>query len=78
MTNFTPYLSEQKPIIVSVDTGELPYWPQAADHAIVVVGMDNDTVIVQDPAFENPYIAIPVGDFDLAWLAKDERYAVLL
>ncbi|MEZ4712863.1 MAG: cysteine peptidase family C39 domain-containing protein [Caldilineaceae bacterium] len=71
------YLSQQHPCIVPVDTRELPYWTQSTDHAVVVVGIDGDNVIVHDPAFNNLYIAIPIGDFDLAWLAKDERYAVL-
>ena len=36
-----------------VDTGQLPYWDESANHALVVVGLDEDYVYVHDPEFPN-------------------------
>ncbi len=69
-------LSHNRPCIASVQTAELPHWPHATEHAIVVVGMDSDYVFVNDPSFEIAPILVPIGDFDLAWLEMDEDYAV--
>jgi hypothetical protein len=53
--------------IVFLRTGELPYWDQDTPHAVVVVGIEADTVFVNDPAFESAPIPVPTGDFQLAW-----------
>ena len=38
------YLVDEKPCIVFVRTGHLPYWSYATDHAVVVVGFDKQAV----------------------------------
>jgi len=70
-------LQAGKPIITPVQTSELPHWMTDAAHAVVVVGMDDKMVYINDPAFPNAPIPVPHGDFDLAWLTHDEYYAVL-
>lgn len=66
------------PVIVSVDTRELPYWQNVSTrHVIVVVGMDRNNIYVNDPEFPETPIKTSIGDFDLAWLAQGEQYAVL-
>jgi hypothetical protein len=35
-------LQEEHPVIVFVRTGELPYWTYSTDHALVVVGYDEN------------------------------------
>lgn len=61
-----------------MQTVELLYWnKEENNHAVVVVGLDDDYVYVNDPAFLNAPIQVARGDFDLAWLAKDEYYAVI-
>jgi ABC-type bacteriocin/lantibiotic exporter with double-glycine peptidase domain len=66
------------PSIVSVQTAELPYWNQVStQHALVVIGMDAQHVFVNDPEFPHAPLQVLLGDFDLAWLAQDELYAVL-
>lgn len=70
------HLRHNRPCIVSVQTAELPHWEEQTDHAVVVVGMDSQYIYVNDPAFEIAPILVPLGDFDLAWLAKDEDFAV--
>ena len=61
-----------------MQTENLPYWPHNTLHAVVVVGIDDRSVYLNDPEFPEAPIAVPVGDFDLAWLAEDERYAILI
>lgn len=47
------------------------------DHALVVVGFDEQRIFVNDPAFDNHPIAIPLIQFELAWMAFDYRYGCL-
>ncbi|MBI3957213.1 MAG: C39 family peptidase [Chloroflexi bacterium] len=66
------------PSIVSVQAGEFPYWQEPpTQHAVVVVGMIDDNILVNDPTFADAPLAIPYGDFDLAWLEMDEAFAVI-
>ena len=66
------------PSIVTVQTAELPYWNQVStQHALVVVGMNEQHIFVNDPEFPQAPFQVSLGDFDLAWLAQDELYAVL-
>lgn len=71
------HLRQDQPCIAFIYTGELPYWTAGVDHAVVVAGLDDQTIYLNDPVL--PYGPIPVarGDFDLAWLEWDETYAVL-
>lgn len=63
--------------IVSVQTAELPHWSRRSEHAVIVAEMDHRYVFVNDPAFDIAPILVPHGDFDLAWLAQEELYAVI-
>lgn len=66
------------PVIISIQTKELPYWHGIASfHAVVLVGMDRDWVYLNDPDWPDGPIQAPIGDFDLAWLARGERFALL-
>ncbi|MCX6048254.1 MAG: cysteine peptidase family C39 domain-containing protein [Chloroflexi bacterium] len=72
------HLNKGLPCIVSVRTGELPYWQgENLLHAVVVVGLDKHDIYLNDPAFPNAPIQVMRGDFDLAWLDRDEFYAVV-
>lgn len=71
------YIEQGIPVIVFVRTTELPYWSVATDHAVVVVGFDEQAVFVHDPYFDEGPIAVSWGDFELAWLEHDYRYAVI-
>ena len=77
LAELSKYLAEDSPVIVFVKTGDLPYWDQNLPHAMVVVGLGEVHVYVNDPAFTSAPIPIPRGDFELAWLERDEFYAVL-
>jgi len=70
------YLKRRQPIIVFVDTGELPYWSESTNHAVVVAGLDDEAVLLYDPAFDSPQVA-PREDFELAWLECDNMCALI-
>ena len=65
------------PVIAFVDTGELSYWSVSTNHALVLVGINEDYVFVNDPAFPDAPISVSVGEFDLAWLNGDNTCAIL-
>jgi ABC-type bacteriocin/lantibiotic exporter with double-glycine peptidase domain len=78
MFHLHQHLVNGRPCIVSVETRELPYWRGVASpHAVVVCGMDSRHVHLLDPGFvTGPFLATH-GDFDLAWLERDEEYAIV-
>lgn len=73
-------LDRRIPAILEVKTGNLPYWSEDTDHALVFSGAEGhdmrDTAIVNDPAFPN---AMPVhlGDVLLAWDEHDNYFITL-
>lgn len=71
------WLEKQVPVVALVHTTELPYWSRPCAHAVVVVGVDDDWVWVNDPAFDQAPIRVPTGDFALACDAMDNYIAVL-
>lgn len=71
------YLEVGEPVIVFVDTGELHYWSIAVNHAIVVIGLDEEHVLALDPAFSTSIQAIPHEEFQLAWINGDYTCAVI-
>lgn len=75
MAGLESMLVSEQPVIVFVRTGELPHWDYSSDHALVVVGYDPDSVYVNDPHFADAPLAVPRGDFELAWLERDYYYA---
>jgi ABC-type bacteriocin/lantibiotic exporter with double-glycine peptidase domain len=72
------YLLDGKPCIALVRTAELPYWTYSTDHAVVVVGFDDDTIYLNDPAFEAHPQSVPTTAFELAWMEFDYRYGVIV
>jgi ABC-type bacteriocin/lantibiotic exporter with double-glycine peptidase domain len=70
-------LQEGHPVIVFVRTGELPYWTYNTDRALLVVGHDEGLLHVNDPNRSEAPIAVPRGDFELAWLERDYYYALI-
>lgn len=73
------YLNQGHPPIVFVQAGEFPHWRgRVSQHAVVVVGADERSVYVLDPAAGAAPIPIPTGDFLLAWSELNYIYAVLV
>lgn len=72
------WLQTQVPVIVCVQAGELPHWHGAqAQHAGVIVGLDENCVHLHDPALDHGPVTVPIADFWLAWDEMEGRYAVL-
>jgi len=72
------HLDTGLPIIVSVNTKMLSYWNnQETIHALVVMGMDEEQVYVNDPAHEDAPMTIPLAEFELAWFEEKELYDVI-
>ena len=61
------WLQEGTPPIVFVATGALSYWQTECLHALVVVGIEEQSILVHDPAFESAPLTIPRGEFLAAW-----------
>jgi ABC-type bacteriocin/lantibiotic exporter with double-glycine peptidase domain len=72
------YLAQGLPVIAAVDTGQLTsYWQEQTDHAVVVVGLVEDRVYLNDPEFETAPQLVSRDEFELAWLEKGYRFAVI-
>jgi predicted double-glycine peptidase len=71
------HLNENTPCLVFLRTGDLPYWDEDTSHVVVVIGIDETTVFVNDPAFKDAPQSIPIDDFLLAWSEFDYRYAII-
>lgn len=70
-------LDQGTPAITLVNTSQLRYWNEATAHAVVVIGIDESSVIVNDPGIVEAAIAVPIGDFELAWDEIVNRYGLL-
>ncbi len=66
------------PVIAFVETSHLPHWSEATDHAVLIVGIDDEAVYVNDPEFEQVPQRIPRVQFELAWLCFDNLCAVIM
>ena len=72
------HVERGQPVIVFVQAGELSNWRgRKSRHALVVVGMDAEIVSVLDPAAQPEPIAVPLGDFMLAWDEMDNTFAMI-
>jgi ABC-type bacteriocin/lantibiotic exporter with double-glycine peptidase domain len=72
------WLQRQFPVIACIQAGELPHWRGIqAQHAVVVVSLDENTVHLHDPALDHGPVTVPTSDFWLAWDEMEGRYAVL-
>ena len=70
----SPFSEPRGPVgHVDVDA-ESGHWAQ---HALVIVGLDETSVQVLDPAQDEQVIAIPRADFTLAWDEMDNTCAVI-
>lgn len=80
------HLAAGRPVIVAVATELLPYWlirpdieeeERLTEHAVVVVGLEDQVVSVDDPDFQEVPQVVELGWFEDAWQGQNYRYAVL-
>ena len=51
--------------------------PACLQMALVIVGIENDIIIIHDPAFEHAPIPVPIEDFLLAWYEFGNQWAMV-
>ncbi len=62
------YIEQEKSLlIVLVDTEFIEYWEFSTAHALVIVGFDDDHIIVNDPYLEDQELKIAKANFIQAW-----------
>jgi ABC-type bacteriocin/lantibiotic exporter with double-glycine peptidase domain len=80
------HLAVGQPVIVAVATELLSYWMtrpdvdeanRATEHVVVVVGMENQIVSVNDPDFDIAPQVVELDWFLAAWQHQQFRYAVI-
>ncbi len=76
-TELESYLSEGTPVIVRVWTTMLDYWNVTTSHVVVVVGYDETTVFLNDPAFPKAPQQVVWNAFLAAWAEYDETAVVI-
>lgn len=77
MRLFDPYIESGLPVIVAVDADTADQWPYYRDHAVVVIGFNDEYVFVNDPAQAEAPLEIDIDTFLLAWANRDYQYAVI-
>jgi len=70
-------LDDRIPVIVRLWTGFLDYWAVETSHVAVVVGIDDDCVYLNDPAFPDHPQRVAVNSFLAAWAEYDETAVVI-
>jgi ABC-type bacteriocin/lantibiotic exporter with double-glycine peptidase domain len=70
-------IDQQNLPIVFLRTQPLPYWQADTQHAVVVVGYDDASFWINDPAFKQAPQAVTVASFLLAWDGMDYAYAII-
>ncbi len=78
MDELKEHLGNNRPCIALVRTTDMSYWSYETDHAVLVVGFDEQSIYVNDPAFAKAPLKISASEFELAWLTFNYRYAVIM
>lgn len=63
------------PLILFINAGELSYWEESSQHAIVVVGYDDYNFYINDPVLDVGKRPIPIDELMLAWVEYSYAYA---
>lgn len=72
------YLAAKLPVIAGIRTGDLTYWNnEDTDHVVVILGMNQEFVIVNDPILSFGEKRIPMTEFELARIAFNDLCAVI-
>ena len=77
LTTFGAYIESGLPILVAVNADDPKDWPYVSNHAVVVIGFDDQHVFVHDPAQPETPLEISIASFLLAWSNRDYEYAVI-
>ncbi len=67
LCNLKQYLDQGIPVIVSLWTEPLPYWHKDSAHAVVVVGYEGESLLVNDPKYPDAPQNVTQDAFMEAW-----------
>lgn len=70
-------LTQAIPPITLVNTKHFPHWQLETAHAVVVVAIDDNHVMVNDPGISQGQTLVTLGDFLLAWDEMANLYALI-
>jgi ABC-type bacteriocin/lantibiotic exporter with double-glycine peptidase domain len=70
-------IDQHIPPIVFVRTGQLAYWQEDTQHALVVRGYDGPRLLLNDPAFPDAPKTVLADELMLAWDEFDNAYALI-
>jgi len=72
------YLDTGLPIIAYVDTEFLTsYWRESTNHALVIIGIEDERIYLNDPFFPTAPQVIALNEFLPAWIEQKQLYAVI-
>lgn len=71
------YLKRLQPVIAFIHTADLAYWPVDTDHAVVVIGMDETSVYLNDPYYAEKTRQVSHAAFELSQLRFNHLCAVV-
>ena len=78
MNDLAKWIAQGIPCIAFVHTVHLGYWAEAVRHAVVVVGIDEQRVYLDDPFSDTAPQAVSRLEFELAWDEMDCTYAIIV
>lgn len=70
-------LEQGVPPIALVNTKHFPHWEIETAHAVVILGMDETTVTLNDPGINHGPTSVGLGDFYLAWDEMANLYGLM-
>lgn len=68
-------LDNRRPVIARLWTEMLDYWTVDTSHVVVIVGLDDTRVVVNDPAFDQSPMVVSQISFLAAWTEFDHTAA---
>jgi len=78
LSDVADWLDQKIPVIAFVQTAQLDYWQKhPAQHAVLIVAIDNDSVYLLDPARNADIVTVSMSEFLLAWDDMEFSYAVI-
>jgi len=78
LSRLRAYLQQGAPCIVFVQAADLPYSGVEGYHAVVVIGLGEHVVYINDPAFDTGPQSVPLDHFMLAWSEFEYECAIIM
>lgn len=77
LSRLRAHLQNGFPCITFLQAGDLPYFESEGFHAVVVVGLSEQIVYINDPALDAGPQSVPLDHFMLAWSEFEYECAVI-